>query len=161
MFGMVMTFVSFPIIGMVLPTPPLFARTLMFFVLYVWSKRHPTAPASIWGIQLKAIHLPFAYLALSVLMGGMYADLLHGIVVGHLFYFLVDVVPIVYGKDMLHTPQFLIDQIGTGAYVAPAGGGGAGNNTWQPPGRANPPADPAAPSRGRGWGSGGQRLGSN
>lgn len=167
MFGMVMTFLSFPIIGMVLPTPPMFARTLMFFVLYTWSKRHPTAPASIWGIQMKAIHLPFAYVALSVLMGGMYSDLLHGIAVGHLFYFLVDVVPIVYGKDMLHTPQFLIDQFGVGAYVAPApatgraGGGAVGNNTWQAPGRANPPSDPArGPSRGHSWGSGGQRLGS-
>lgn len=136
----------------------------MFFVLYVWSKRHPTAPASIWGIQMKAIHLPFAYVVLSVLMGGLYSDLLHGIAVGHLFYFLVDVVPIVYGKDYLHTPQFLIDQLGVGAYVPPAaaGGraGGVGNNTWQGPGRVNAPSDPAQQSRGHNWGSGGQRLGS-
>ena len=169
MFGTAMIVLSYPFIMMVLPAPPMFARTLMFFVLYVWSKRHPTSPTSIWGIEMKAIHLPFAYVILSVLMGGMYADLLHGIVVGHLFYFLVDVVPIVYGKDMLHTPQFLIDQLGVGAYVAPtptatAGtrGGAVGNNTWQAPGRANPPADPARPARGDGhsWGSSGQRLGS-
>jgi len=108
---------------------------------------------------MKAIHLPFAYLALSVLMGGLYADLLHGIAVGHLFYFVVDVVPIVYGKDLLHTPQFLIDQLGVGAYVAPSVTGGIGNNTWQQPGRANPPSDPARPSSGHNWGSGGQRLG--
>ena len=119
MFGTAMIFLSYPFMMMLLPTPPMFARTLMFFVLYVWSKRHPTSPTSIWGIEMKAIHLPFAYVILSVLMGGMYADLLHGIAVGHLFYFLVDVVPIVYGKDMLHTPQFLIDQLGVGAYVAP------------------------------------------
>jgi len=165
MIGTVMILLTYPLIGMVLPTGPLFARTLLFFVLYTWSKRHPTAPASIWGIQLKAIHLPFAYLALSVLMGDAYADLIHGIALGHLFYFLVDVVPIVYGKDLIHTPQFLIDQLGVGAYVAPAatagsGGGAMGNNTWQPPGRANAPADPARPARGHQWGSGGQRLGS-
>lgn len=159
MFGTVVTCLTYPLIGMLIPTPPVFARTLMFFILYVWSKRHPTAPASIWGIQMKAIHLPFAYLALSVLMGGLYADLLHGIAVGHLFYFLVDVVPIVYGKDFLHTPQFLIDQLGVGAYVAPSVTGGIGNNTWQQPGRSNPPTDPARPSSGHNWGSGGQRLG--
>ena len=117
---------------------------------------------------MKAIHLPFAYVILSVLMGSAYADLLHGIAVGHLFYFLVDVVPLVYGKDFLHTPQFLIDRVGIGAYVAPAaapaGGGGrggaVGNNTWTPPGRVNAPSDPARPARGHAWGSGGQRLGS-
>jgi len=166
MFGSIGIFVSYPLIGMLMPTPPMFARTLMFFVLYTWSKRHPTSPASIWGIQLKAIHLPFAYVALSMLMGGMYADLVHGIVVGHLFYFLVDVVPIVYGKDFLHTPQFLIDQMGVGAYVAPAapgggGGGAVGNNTWQAPGRVNAPSEPARAARGHSWGSGGQTLGSS
>lgn len=167
MFGMGMTLLSYPVMLMIgLGAPPIFARTLMFFVLYVWSKRHPTAPASIWGIQMKAIHLPFAYLILSVLMGGMYADLLHGIAVGHLFYFLVDVVPIVYNKDLLHTPMFLIDYFGVGAYVAPATpagrSGGMGNNTWQAPGRVNPPSDSAATTtRGHSWGSGGQRLGDN
>lgn len=162
MLGTVAILVTYPFI----PAAPLFARTLLFFVLYTWSKRHPTAPTSIWGIQMKAIHLPFAYLVLSVLMGDAYWDIIHGIAIGHLFYFLVDVVPIVYGKDMIHTPQFLIDQLGVGAYIAPAapsGGGssGTGNNTWQGPGRNNPPADPARPARGHHWGSGGQRLGAD
>ncbi|EJK72389.1 hypothetical protein THAOC_06085, partial [Thalassiosira oceanica] len=126
--------------------------------------RHPTAPASIWGIQMKAIYLPFAYVALSVLMGGAFSDLVHGIAVGHFYYFIVDVVPLVYGKDYFHTPQFLIDQLGVGAYIpAPTaeGRGGVGNNTWAPPGRANPPSDPARPARGHDWGNGGQRLGAS
>ncbi|KAL7483577.1 hypothetical protein ACHAW6_009208 [Cyclotella cf. meneghiniana] len=167
MFGMSAIFVTYPIMGKFMPILPLFARTLTFFVIYVWSKRHPTAPASIWGVEMKAIHLPFAYLVLTVLMGNPYADLLHGIAVGHLFYFLVDVVPIVYGKDVLHTPQFLIDRLGVGAYVPPSevpgarGGASQGSNVWRPPGRANAPQDPARPARGHDWGSGGQRLGSN
>ncbi|KAL3786683.1 hypothetical protein HJC23_002772 [Cyclotella cryptica] len=84
----------------------------------------------------------------------------HGIAVGHLFYFLVDVVPIVYGKDVLHTPQFLIDRLGVGAYVPPAdvpgarGGAAQGSNVWRPPGRANAPQDPARPAREHDWGSG-------
>lgn len=167
MFGSVMIFVTYPFANALIPLPPLFARTLMFFVLYTWSKRHPTALTAIWGVQFKAIYLPFATLGLELLMGHLYSDILHGIAVGHIYYFLVDVVPLVYGKDVLHTPQFLIDKLGVGAYVAPtpavnAGGrmGGIGNNTWQAPGRVNPPTNPAGPSRGYNWGSGGQRLGS-
>ena len=167
MFGSVMIFVTYPFANALIPLPPLFARTLMFFVLYTWRKRHPTALTAIWGVQFKAIYLPFATLGLELLMGHLYSDILHGIAVGHVYYFLVDVVPLVYGKDVLHTPQFLIDKLGVGAYVAPApavnaGGrmGGIGNNTWQAPGRVNPPTNPAGPSRGYNWGSGGQRLGS-
>ena len=113
--------------------------------------------------QVRAFYLPFAFVALEVLMGHPYSDLVHGIAVDRIHYFIVDVVPLVYGKDYFHTPQFLIDQLGVGAYVpAPTaeGRGGVGNNTWAPPGRANPPADPAGPTRGHDWGSGGQRLGS-
>ena len=167
MFGMASILITYPLMGMLMPVMRLFARTLTFFVIYVWSKRHPTAPTSIWGVELKAIHLPFAYVALSVLMGNPYSDLLHGIAIGHLFYFLVDVVPIVYQKDVLHTPQFLIDRLGVGAYVPPQqapgarGGAAQGNNVWTAPGRANAPSDPARPSRGHDWGSGGQRLGDN
>lgn len=96
-------------------------------------------------------------------MGDAYSDLLHGIAIGHLYYFLVDVVPIVYGKDLLHTPQFLIDKLGIGAYAAPAAPatGGGGGAAWQAPGRANAPADPARPARGHNWGQGGSRLGSD
>eukprot|EP00985_Skeletonema_marinoi_P020052 scaffold11726_cov125-Skeletonema_marinoi.AAC.1 len=111
MFGAISIVVTYPIMGMLLPAPPVFARTLMMFVLYVWSKRHPTAPT-------------------------------------------------MYQKDVLHTPQFLIDQIGIGAYVPPANNTAAGNNVWSPPGRVNPPSDAAGPSRGHSWGSSGQRLGS-
>lgn len=167
MFGIAATFVTYPLMGMMMPMMPIFAKTLTFFVIYVWSKRHPTAPASIWGVEMKAIHLPFAYLVLTVLMGNPYSDILHGIAIGHLFYFLVDVVPVVYQKDVLHTPQFLIDRLGVGAYVPPTqapgarGGAAQGNNVWRPPGRANAPADPARPARGHDWGGGGQRLGDN
>jgi Derlin-2/3 len=116
--------------------------------------------------------MPFAYLALSVLMGNPYFDIIHGIVVGHIYYFLVDVVPLVYGKDVLHTPQFFIDFFGIGEYVPPApaaparaGGqplGGHGNNTWNGPGRVNAPNDPARGNRGgHQWGSGGRALGAD
>merc|ERR1719203_1019498 len=124
---------------------PLFTRNLTFYVLYIWSKRYPTLDANIWGFPIKALWLPFAYLALTVLMGNPFWDVVHGIAVGHLYYYLVDVVPLVYGKDVLQTPRFLIDYFGTGHYVptptAPpqqqANRGG-----FPAPGRVNPPPNP-------------------
>ena len=62
------------------------------------------------------MYLPFAYLAVTVFMGNSYADMCHGLAVGHFYYFLVDVVPQVQGKDILITPQFLIDYFGVGEY---------------------------------------------
>jgi len=186
LFAICATVLSFHLFGSFLPLSPLFARNLVFFVLYIWSKRNPTHNSSIWGVAVKGKFLPFAYLALNVLMGGPYFDILHGIAVGHLYYFLVDVVPQVYGKDVLHTPQFLIDQLGIGEYVTPVpearlGGGanrtggaafgGARNNVTglSAPGRVGAPADPAASggsgqatrSRGHDWGGGGRVLGTD
>ena len=122
------------------------------------------ANANIWGIPVKAIYLPFAYVIISVFVGAPYIHIIHGIIIGHIYYFLVDVVPHVYGKDVLTTPQFLIDQLGVGIYTPPApapppppqrvgvaGLGGQGDN-----GR---PAAPPGGGGGHNWGSGGQRLG--
>ena len=50
MFGTVVIFLSYPIMMILLPVPPMFARILMFFVLYTWSKCHLTASASIYGV---------------------------------------------------------------------------------------------------------------
>jgi len=144
-----------------------FGKSLIYYVLYVWSKRNPTAQASIWGIPLQGMMLPFALLGLNTLLGNYVIDMIHGFVVGHLYYFMVDVVPKVYGKSYIQTPLFLIQKFGIGEYVPPAprnGMGAVGGNTFRP-GGVNPPRDPAATGnsaglgRGHNWGTGGQRLG--
>lgn len=168
-FGAVMMVVTKPVISLVFPvSTKLMTRTMIYYVLYVWSKRHPTAPANIWGIAIKAIYLPFAYVIISIFVGAPYRDMVHGIIVGHIYFFLVDVVPHVYGKDVLHTPQFLIDQLGVGNYTpagvpdappaeAPRGNGFAGVGA----GGARAPEPPRAGGGGHSWGTGGQRLGAN
>ncbi len=111
------------------------------------------------------MYLPFALLGLNTMLGNYVMDMVHGMVVGHLYYFMVDVVPKVYGKEYIVTPLFLIQKFGIGEYVPPAprnGMGAVGGNTFRPPGTVNAPRDPAAAtstSRGHNWGSGGQRLG--
>lgn len=159
MLGAIGMLATYPLVlGMGLELPPIFCKNLIYYVLYVWSKRNPTSQANIWGFPMAAIYLPFAYLALTVFMGSPYMDMLIGLVVGHLYYFAVDVIPAVYGKDFLHTPAFLIEYFGVGEYQAP------------PAAAAPAQAEPnrggigggVAPRAGRhNWGSGGNRLGTN
>jgi Derlin-2/3 len=83
--------------------------------------------------------------------------MLHGMIIGHIYYFLVDVIPAVYGKDFLQTPRFMIDYFGVGHYqpaAAPAPRPGA---------NAAGAAGGGGGGRGGGhqWGVGGQRLGTN
>jgi Derlin-2/3 len=155
-FATVMIILTYPLVLMMAPSMPLFTSNLVYFVLYIWSKRHPTAQANIWGVPVPAVYLPFAYLALTTFMGGSIVDMVHGLSVGHLYYFLVEVVPRVHGKDVLRTPQFLIDQFGVGEYRAAAP---IQNPAEQP--RAGfgavHPAQPAA--GGHTWGTAGRPLG--
>ena len=142
LFSMIIIMVSYPFLPFNIM--PIFCRNLVYCVLYTWSKRNPTSQANIWGFPLAANLLPFAYLALTVFMGQSYMDMLHGYAIGHIYYFLADVVPIVYGKDVLATPQFLINYFGVGEYrhdvQAPRprqaggarGGFGASNNNARP-----------------------------
>jgi len=167
MFGIAGILLSYPLLTPYFPIPPIFARNIIFYVLYVWSKRNPTAPANLWGVSMKGMYMPFAYLFLTVVMGSPWYDMAQGIAVGHIYYFLVDVVPVVYGKDLLHTPQVLIDYFGIGEYTPATAA--AAPPPQQPqqqqqqqfgfraPGRVNAPRDPAAAAHD--WGGGGRRLG--
>ena len=172
-FGMILMLATYPLVTSMFPIPPIFTKNMVYYVMYIWSKRHPTAQANIWGIPLEAIYLPFAYLALSVFMGGSYFDLLHGLCIGHLYYFLADVYPQVSGKDILVTPKFLIDRFGIGDYrpaataevranpqapgAQPAGGGHVWGGTGRPVGRLGEAAQPAGGEHT--WGTGGRPLG--
>jgi hypothetical protein len=155
-FGVGCMLLTYPLlIGVI---APVFTRNLTFYVLYLWCKMNPTAPSNIMAVPIKGQYLPFGYIAINLLMGNPYMDLIHGLVIAHLYYFCVDIVPALYGKDILHTPQFLIDYFGVGAYVpptpAPGMERGQGGNVWNAPGRVNAPRDPAAAR-----GGGGNRFG--
>ena len=60
MFGMVAIILTYQLMNMCMPTPDIFARTVAFFVLYAWSKRHPIIHVTFWFVQLKVIQLLFA-----------------------------------------------------------------------------------------------------
>jgi Derlin-2/3 len=80
---------------------------LIFMILYVWSRKDPERPVSFWGFAFKAWHLPFVYTAVSVLLGASPLYDILGILVGHAYFYLKDIVPVVYNKNPLTTPEFM------------------------------------------------------
>jgi Derlin-2/3 len=172
LLGAIGCLVTYPLLLMMnIFTPPLFYSTMTYYVLYVWSKKNPTNQANIWGFPVQGLYLPFAYLAITVVCGNPYQPMLHGIALGHLYYFAVDVIPMVYGKDFLVTPKFLINYFGFDEYrpVTPSQQprqrqGGFGNNAATP-NNSNSSSSSSNRSTGGGgghtWGSGGNRLGTN
>lgn len=101
-----------------------------------------------------------------VCMGSSVFHGLLGIAIGHLFYFLVDVLPDLHDIDLLRTPKIFVDVLGWGqegsgvSMQAPGGGGGAGASGMAAPGNVRPPRDIPRTGRGAGWGFG-RTLGSS
>eukprot|EP00752_Nemacystus_decipiens_P014205 g12634.t1 len=94
----------------------LFANSgLVFYLAYVWSRKNPGQSVSFWGNEISAPFVPWVMLAIKFfLMKSIFLALM-GIAIGHLFYFLVDVLPDLHDVDLLHTPRFLADWLGWGA----------------------------------------------
>ncbi len=82
---------------------------LLFALIYIHCKRNPEQEVILYFWKMKNGYLPWAMLLLSVLIGGSILSDLIGIVTGHIYYFLKDLAPVLYGWDVLKTPQFLIN----------------------------------------------------
>ena len=68
---------------------PFFASSLVFMLLYLWSRENPNANTSIMGlVTLKAFYLPWGMMGATAMMGGSIVPDLLGVVAGHLYYFL-------------------------------------------------------------------------
>lgn len=82
--------------------------SLVFMLLYVWSREFPNAQINIYGlVTLKAFYLPWAMLALDVIFGSPLMPDLLGIIAGHLYYFLTVLHPLSGGKNILKTPMWV------------------------------------------------------
>lgn len=71
------------------------------------SGARPTRRPRRAGFRTQGVYLPWVMLAFAVLIGQNPVGDLIGIAAGHLFYFLIEVVPQQYGKQILTTPQWL------------------------------------------------------
>lgn len=134
---------------------PMLGPSLVFAILYYWSRREPYAMLNFFSFTIKGYQFPFALIFFQLLIGGnIWMDLL-GLASGHIYYFLKEVVPAEYGTTLIKTPSFISNFMAQYATGAPAAAAGAGGGTAG----ARPAAAPAAPPPR--FGGTGHRLGGN
>jgi Derlin-2/3 len=89
--------------GTMLVTAPytrllLFSHSLSFMVMYVWARRNPYLRLTVFGIMnFTAPYWPWVNVLFTLLLGASPKANLLGIVVGHVYYFLEDVYPLMPG----------------------------------------------------------------
>jgi Derlin-2/3 len=85
-----------------------FSDSILYTMMYVWSRREPNAVLSMWGFKVQSMYLPWVYLLLRMLMGGSILMPLVGVAVGHVYFFAVEVMPLTHGISWVRTPDFCI-----------------------------------------------------
>mmetsp|Transcript_41068 Transcript_41068/g.104070 ORF Transcript_41068/g.104070 Transcript_41068/m.104070 type:complete len:256 (-) Transcript_41068:70-837(-) len=87
---------------------PFNAEPIIYTLLFVWSRNFAEQSVSIYGLfKLQAFYMPFAMLALSMVMGASPLPAITGILIGHLYHFASSIVPRAGGTNYLSTPQWL------------------------------------------------------
>jgi len=104
LFGMI----TLLIIGGYFLNIPLLGPAFVFMILYILSRKDPHKATSFYGFLFQRWHLPFLYLAVSLILGGPLESEVLGIIIGHLWVFLSEIVPRVYGKSIVTpTPAWI------------------------------------------------------
>lgn len=85
------------------------SESILYVIMYVWSRREPDAMLNIFGFKFKSLYLPWVYVAIRLIMGGSITESLIGIAVGHLYFFLIEVMPSSHGINLVRTPKFCED----------------------------------------------------
>eukprot|EP01122_Echinamoeba_exundans_P003374 TRINITY_DN13487_c0_g1_i1.p1 TRINITY_DN13487_c0_g1~~TRINITY_DN13487_c0_g1_i1.p1 ORF type:complete len:250 (-),score=17.83 TRINITY_DN13487_c0_g1_i1:36-785(-) len=87
---------------------PLLGPALIVMLIYYWSKITPNVTMTfLLGIQFKSQWFPWVLVAFTVLTGGDPRMELMGIAAGHIYFFLNDMYPRIYGRTLISTPQFI------------------------------------------------------
>ena len=151
---------------------PMFALSepLLYMIMYVWSRKSPDELRNIFGFQFKSLYLPWVYIAIRMIMGGDIVSPLFGIGTGHMYFFLIEVLPGTPSGDtmgnLIRTPQWAIRlvEIMTARthprFPASSSGASAGSNTTAARGGQAAGANPTPPQNRYNWGRG-QTLGRN
>ncbi|CAL6401107.1 unnamed protein product [Bathycoccus prasinos] len=93
---------------------PFYSSSLIFAMLYLWSRENPTQNTSIMGmIRMPAFYLPWGMMALTVLMGGDPVPDFLGVLSGHVYYFFSVLYPRQSGVHFLKTPQWVEAAVGS------------------------------------------------
>ena len=90
-------------IGMIMLMDP-----MVMSVIYVYCMINQDQIVSFWfGTRFKARYLPWALFGVNFMLGGGGISELIGILVGHMYYFVMMKYPAEQGVTLLQTPQFL------------------------------------------------------
>ena len=89
---------------------PYFTKNLVTAVMYLWSKRNPRQNINLNFIPIQGQYLPFAHLAIDVMLGNRINEVIHGIIIGHIYYYVVEIFPkLTNGRyHLLQTPSIFI-----------------------------------------------------
>lgn len=86
------------------------AGPLIMSIIYVWARSNAeTTVTFMFGLSFKAKYLPWAMAAFTALVGGNPMADIFGIVAGHVYFLLAELVPRDYGWNLVRTPQFVCD----------------------------------------------------
>jgi derlin-1 len=116
---------------------PFLMDPMVLSVLYIWCQINKDVIVNFWfGTQFKAMYLPWVLFAFNLVIAGGGIMELIGILIGHMYFFLMFKYPQDFGgPSLLATPQFLYNWFpnlreGVHGYrqapSAPAAGGGGG-----------------------------------
>lgn len=84
------------------------ASPIIFVLLYLYSRNFPDQNVSIMGLfSLQSFYLPFAFLGITIVLGGDPIPDICGIVIGHAYWFLKELYPASGGPELLTTPRWL------------------------------------------------------
>ncbi|XP_002734718.1 derlin-1-like [Saccoglossus kowalevskii] len=147
LFMLLFNWICLVIIGFIAPLMILM-DPMILSVLYVWCQLNRDMIVQFWfGTQFKAMYLPWVLVAFNMIIRGAGVSELIGIVVGHLYFFLMFKYPQDFGgRTFLSTPQILYKYFPnrrggvSGFGMAPSsrrrpdddngGGGGGGRHNW-------------------------------
>ncbi|XP_054165456.1 derlin-1-like [Oppia nitens] len=131
---------------------------MVLSVLYIWCNLNKDIIVNFWfGTQFKALYLPWVLLGFNIIMGGGGVDEIIGIIVGHLYYFIMYRYPEEHGgQSLLQTPSILYNYFPS----TPGRGSVYGGFQYQPPPQRSNDQNNQRGSGRHNWGSG-NVLGNN
>lgn len=80
---------------------PVFLST----IIYVWSRQNVDTPVNMYGFTLKAWHVPYAMMLLTLLFGGSMINDFIGILIGHVYHYTVQIIPRRYNVTVFKVPE--------------------------------------------------------
>jgi len=96
------------IVGLIADLPLLMVQ-MVFSVLYVWCQLNKDVIVSFWfGTQFKAMYLPWVLFAFNLIIAGGGLMELVGILIGHLYFFLMFKYPLEFGGPALFSTPSII-----------------------------------------------------